>query len=360
MNGQLDTLMHQAINQGVFAGATVLIACGGQAIYQKSFGYAVRYKNAQKESMPILIRATNDMIYDIASLTKIFTAVAVMLLKDQGKVDLDDPVVRYLPAFGVNGKEKITVRQLLSHTSGLPASMRLDTISGKREDRIQAVMEAKTVAQPGTVVKYSDIGFIVLGELVAKVSGVSLDRFVENAILRPLGMSSTRYRPPQSLKPWIVATEWQEKTKRGLVWGEVHDENAWALDGVAGHAGLFSTAEDLWKIGRLFLQKGVWRNQPFLKKETVQEMVSLQTKNIQGTERGLGFELNQDWYMGPFAFTHAFGHTGFTGTSLFLSPGKQVAVILLTNRVHPTRTGPNINRVRKKVAEIAWSLVTSP
>jgi CubicO group peptidase (beta-lactamase class C family) len=354
---QVDQLIQQGIDDEVFSGATVLISNEGKIAYEQSFGYAVQYANAGKKRFQKPLKTRNDTVYDIASLTKIFTAMAVMQLYEQGKIGLDQPVARYLPAFAANGKENVTVRQLLTHTSGLPSSLPLYWIKGARAERVKSALEAKLVNRSGTKVVYSDLGFIVLGELVAQVSGMSLDQYVQKRIAQPLVLTMTRYRPPANIKQRIAATEWEENPPRGLVWGEVHDENAWALHGVAGHAGLFSTAEDLHKVALLFLKRGKSNGHEFFQPKTIEEMTSNQTKQIRGAQRGLGFELNQEWYMGPFAKQGAFGHTGFTGTSIFISPQKQLIVILLTNRVHPVRTGPNINPIRKKLAQIAAGYV---
>ncbi|MFC7440725.1 serine hydrolase domain-containing protein [Laceyella putida] len=355
---QIDQLMEKAIDQGVFSGGTVLVAQAGRTEYLRSFGYAYRYQDDRKRPAKQPQRASNQTIYDIASLSKIFTAMAVMKLHEEGKIELDAPVARYIPDFSSNGKSHVTVRQLLSHTSGLPASLvRPNQPVTKNANLIQAAFAKELETQPNTKVIYSDVGYIVLGELVKATSGVSLDRYVQKTILKPLGLHSTMYRPPAWLQKRIAATEMQTNTKRGLVWGQVHDETAWALGGVAGHAGLFSSAEDLAKVAALFLNKGVWKDKQILQPSSVRAMIGLQTGHISDAYRGLGWELNQSWYMGPFAKSTTFGHTGFTGTSLFVAPEEKVVVILLTNRVHPVRTGPNINQVRKELARIVYQSV---
>lgn len=353
----MDAIMEKAIQNGVFPGGVVLVASKRGIVYEKAYGSAYRYKNGNKTPSENPIPVNSGTVYDIASITKLFTATAVMQLAEKKQLSLDDPVARYLPLFGVNGKEKITIRQLLSHTSGLPATLPLDRLPGDREEKLALVFTSKPVVKPGSKMIYSDIGYIVLGELVRKISGISLADYLRTNIFEPLGMNATLYTPPFNLRSSIAATEDQSASRRGMVWGEVHDENAWALGGISGHAGLFSTAEDLAKFGLAFMNRGEWNGKRILKPQSVDEMTRLQTGHIPDAFRGLGWELSQDWYMGPFAANQAFGHTGFTGTSLFIDPKRDVMVILLTNRVHPTRTGPNVSEVRKQIAEAVFSSI---
>lgn len=353
----IEAIMKKAIQNRVFPGGVVLVARKNGIVYEKAFGSAYRYKDSKKTPAENPIPADPGTIYDIASITKLFTATAVMQLAEKNKISLDDPVARYVPLFGVNGKEKITIRQLLSHTGGLPATLPLYQLPGDREGKLALLFTSKPVAQPGSKMIYSDIGYIVLGELVRQVSGMPLSVYLETSIFKPLGMNATMYKPPSILRKSIAATEDQSAESRGMVWGEVHDENAWALGGMSGHAGLFSTAEDLAKFGLAFMNQGEWNGKRILNPESVEEMTKLQTGNIPDAFRGLGWELRQDWYMGPFAAKETFGHTGFTGTSLFVDPKRDVMVILLTNRVHPTRTGPNVSEVRKQIAEAVFSSI---
>jgi len=353
----IDSLMADAIDQGVFAGGTVLVARGDEILYHRSFGYSLKYADETKTLAEEPVRATNRTIYDLASISKIFTAMAVMKLAEQNKLDLDVPVSRYLPPFRTPEKQRITVRQLLSHTSGLPASLPLDPQSEPRQSQLQRVWNVPLMAKPGTQVVYSDVGYMVLGQLVERVSGMPLDQYVNRHILKPLQLDSTQYRPPRSERMRIAATEVQKGLGRGLVWGEVHDENAWVMKGVAGHAGLFGTAEDLWKVAKGFLPAS---KSPFvLQKGNALAMTRPATEGIEGPARGLGFELAQKWYMGSFAEEGAFGHTGFTGTSFFIAPKQDIIVILLTNRVHPVRTGPSINPIRQRLAEIVFQYAVS-
>jgi CubicO group peptidase (beta-lactamase class C family) len=352
---EIDLLITGAIERGVFPGATVLIADEHRVLYEKSFGFAALYADERKTRLANPVPARNDTIYDIASLTKLFTAIAVMKLAEEGEIGLDDPVSRHVPEFGTGGKEDVTVRQLLAHTGGLPASVHLDLVPGGPAERVKVALSCPPAAKPGTLMVYSDLGYIVLGELVKQVSGKSLDRFLEEFVFEPLELCSTMFCPPASLAERIAATEVQLHTGRGLVWGEVHDEDAWALGGVAGHAGVFSTARDLATVASLFLNGGSRNGKRILRPDTVREMVRLQTNGIPGAFRGLGVELNRGYYMGPFADLMTCGHTGFTGTSLFVSLRHRIMVVLLTNRVHPVRTGPNVSEVRRKLAELVFT-----
>jgi CubicO group peptidase (beta-lactamase class C family) len=203
---------------------------------------------------------------------------------------------------------------------------------------------------------------ITLGALVERLSGQREDQFVKEHITGPLGMNDTMYNPPASLKNRIAATEYQTTPNRGLVWGQVHDENAWSLDGVAGHAGVFSTAEDLAKFAHIFLNDGRYAGKTILQPETVNLLLENQNKGFPGDDHGLGWELNQGWYMDALSDGTAFGHTGYTGTSIVVSQLNKTIAILLTNRVHPSRNTVSTNQTRRLVArQVADSIpVTMP
>jgi CubicO group peptidase (beta-lactamase class C family) len=243
----------------------------------------------------------------------------------------------------------------LTHTSGLPDYLQLWLLEPTPAARIQRVLATPLLVPPGTVFRYSDLGLIALGHLVAQVAGVSLDRVVRDMVTGPLHLDQTMYRPPASLKPRIAPTEYEDAVGRGMVWGEVHDENAWSLDGVAGHAGIFSTAHDLGRLAQMYLDGGVLDGVRLLKPETVAEMTRNQIGRLE--ERGLGWELDADYYMGHLASPTTYGHTGFTGTSLVVDPARQLIVVLLTNRVHPTRNGPSENPARQVLADAALAAV---
>jgi len=344
-------LMEQGISNRAFPGAVVLIARHGVIVKDSAYGYAELYTDDKfhRSLHPLPMR--RDTLFDLASLSKLFTTTAVMKLWEEGRLRLDNPVASYIPAFAVNGKAKVTVRMLLTHTSGLPSSLPLWKESGAREKRLASVYSLPLQHSPGAVYEYSDLNFIVLGALVETVSGQRLDVFIQRNITGPLGLADTMYDPPPQLKQRIAATEYQTSAHRGLVWGQVHDENAYALGGVAGHAGVFSTASDLAVFAQMILGGGTYDGHQILKPQTVQAMEANQVMP-QAREHALGWELDQPWYMGALASPETMGHTGFTGTSLVIDPSLDLIVILLTNRVHPTRTGPSLNPYRQQLADL--------
>ena len=303
-------------------------------------------------------RQVNDStVYDLASLTKVIgLTTAVMLLVADGAIDLDDPVDRYLPAFAGPGKQVVTVRHLLTHTAGLESWRPLYLETETRAEAIDSVMAATLQSVPGDKYVYSDFGAISLGLVVEQVSGASLDVFLDNRVFRPLGMEWTRYRPPPEWIDRITPTEldpWREQ----VVKGEVHDENAARLEGVAGHAGLFSIAPDLAKFALWLLDAYHGRlseeSRPFLPAELVQDFTTRQP-GPEGSTRALGWDTPSQ--TGSSAGTmmsrsYSFGHTGFTGTSIWVDPDTDLFVILLTNRVHPTRENREILGLRGPVAD---------
>jgi CubicO group peptidase (beta-lactamase class C family) len=342
----VQTAMERAIQRGVQPGGVVLIRHRGQQILHAAFGLSRKYEAiGQNTADPIA--ATTETLYDLASISKLYTTTCAMRLVEQGKLALDDPVARTLPAFAANGKGAITLRQLLTHTSGLPDYLKLWELEASPAARLERVLRTSPLSPPGTAFKYSDLGLIVLGHLVAQVAGLPLERAVRDLVTQPLGLSSTLYRPPLELERRIAPTEDETNVGRGMVWGEVHDENAWSLGGVAGHAGLFSTAADLAAFAQVYLDGGA----PLLRPDTVAEMTRNQIGALES--RGLGWELDADYYMGKLASSSTYGHTGFTGTSLVVDPRRQLIVVLLANRVHPTRDGPSQNPVRQQVADAA-------
>lgn len=350
---EIDQIIQNAIHLNVMPGVVVSIATKGITLKEQAYGYAYRYLDDQftEAENPIYMR--KDTIFDIASITKIFTSIAVMQLFEKGTFLIDDAVVTYIPEFAENNKEKITIRQLLTHTSGFESGIPLYRMGKTREERIEIVLKHGLVNLPGTNYKYSDLNMITLGVLVERLTGQRLDEYIKQNITEPLGMKDTMFNPPASLKYRIAATESQPWTGRNLVWGQVHDENAWSMDGVAGHAGVFSTAHDLTILGQIFLNKGKYGQTQILKPSTMALMEQNMNQAIPDSEHGLGLELNQGWYMDALSNVNTMGHTGFTGTSLVISPKNKTIVILLTNRVHPTRQTTSINQTRRLVARKA-------
>lgn len=349
----IDTEINQAMDGKVMPGAVALVARHGTIVKHDAYGFATRYTDDDFTEMEHPVEMQKDTIFDLASMSKLFTATAVMQLWDQGKFDLDDPVAHYIPEFAANDKEDVTIKQLLTHTSGFRPDppTPLYEIDGDRQDRLDYVLKEPLQNPPGTHYVYSDINFMTLGVLVERLSGQREDHYVHEHIVAPLQMTDTLYNPPKSLKDRIAATEYAADIGRGLIWGKVHDPNAWALDGVAGHAGVFSTAHDLTIFGQMMLNKGTYQGERVLSKQAFKLMDTNWNEDFPGQDHGLGWELNQDWYMGGLADSKTMGHTGYTGTSIVVSPNKDTIAILLTNRVHPTSDTPSTNPIRQKVAQ---------
>ncbi|QQK74794.1 serine hydrolase [Salicibibacter cibarius] len=219
------------------------------------------------------------------------------------------------------------------------------------EEAYNIVFSSELIHEPGSDYVYSDLNMITLASVIEHITGERLDEYIEKNITEPLGMDDTMFNPPESLQERTAATEYQPEVDRGLVWGEVQDENAWVMDGVSGHAGLFSTARDLAVFGQMFLNEGKYEGERILQADTVKKIGTDQLPNFPEDSHGLGWELDQAWYMGDLASSETMGHTGFTGTSIVLDPNEQTAAILLSNRVHPTREGESPNTIRENVAD---------
>ncbi|MER7114461.1 serine hydrolase [Saccharomonospora azurea] len=336
----------------LFAGAVGLLAHEGAIVDTYSVGSAVRYTDGEGTELPVedQVPMREDTIFDIASVTKLFTSIAVMQLVERDKVDLDAPVADYLPEFGVNGKQDITVEQLLTHTSGLEPGLFLWRDWPDEPSRIKAVMDVAPQNEPGTTYTYSDLNLITLGVLAERVTGDPLDEVISERITEPLGMRDTEFNPPARKLDRIAATEFQSTPDRGMVRGQVHDENAWSLGGVAGHAGLFSTARDLGVLAQALLNGGTYDGERILRPSTVLQLFTNYNTEFPDDSHGLGFELDQIWYMGGLTSPSTAGHTGYTGTSLVIDRQSRSIAVLLTNRVHPSRSWGSINEARQ-----AWA-----
>ncbi|MFC8617146.1 serine hydrolase [Micromonospora purpureochromogenes] len=356
-----------------YAGAVVLAAKDGVVVQHAAVGTAVRY--AAVGPPPGLVGVElpadqqipmrPDTVFDLASVSKLFTTIVTMQQVERGRVDLDAPVARYVPEFAAGGKEAVTVRMLLTHTSGLPAFTPLWSRYPTPAERFAAALATPLAAPPGTRYVYSDLGLIALGVLVERVTGRPLADLVRDGVTAPLGMTDTGYNPGPELRSRIAATEYQPYAGRGMVWGEVHDENAWSLGGVAGHAGVFSTAADLSLLCQSLLNGGEYRGRRILRADTVRAMLVNYNAPLESaypeSDRGLGFELNKHWYMMGLSSPVAFGHTGFTGTSLVIDPLSHSFVILLSNRVHPDRGWGSNNVARRAVArDLAEAMPVRP
>ncbi|WP_028784533.1 serine hydrolase domain-containing protein [Thalassobacillus devorans] len=345
-------LIESKIEAGVMPGAVTFVARRGHIVQHGAYGHAALYEDDQGTLMDHPVAMKKDTIFDMASISKVFTTTAAMQLYEEGLFQLDDPVAKHIPEFAVNGKEEVTIRQLMTHTSGFTPWVPIYTQEGDREDRLQYVLERPLANEPGTTYTYSDLNMITLGILIERLSGQRLDDYVKENITEPLGMEDTMYNPPASLKERIAATEYQPWTDRGIVWGEVHDENAWSLDGVAGHAGVFSTAKDLATFAHMYLNEGSYGGTKILKPETVKLLTENQIPQFPGDEHGLGWELQQGWYMDALSGSSTLGHTGYTGTSIAVSQNNDTIAILLTNRVHPTRATVSTNVARRPFARL--------
>lgn len=351
----IDDLMRRAIDDGLFPGAAVVVARNGAIVKRQAYGYAALYAGRdQRLESPLPVN--NDTIFDIASLTKLFTASAVMKLVEDGAVDVNAPVAQYLPEFAANGKEGITVKHLLTHTGGLPDGVGRPAASDGPQELLQRAFRSRPLFPPDTRRLYSDIDFMVLGALVQRVSSTRLDEFIAGEITGPLGMADTMYLPPATLLPRIAATE--ELSPRGMVRGAVHDTVAYHMGGVAGHAGLFSTATDLAVFGQMMLNRGEYAGRRILSPDSVAALTSLQVPAAFDNGAGLGWELDQRWYMGGLSSPATFGHTGYTGTSIVVNPQAQVVAVLLTNRVHPLAK-TSINAPRRQLADLVASALRS-
>jgi CubicO group peptidase (beta-lactamase class C family) len=347
----------------LFAGAVTLMAHDGVVVTQQPTGWALRYSDGAGTELPANERVpmAPDTIFDLASISKLFTSITVMQQVEAGQVDVDAPVARYLPEFGVNGKAGITVKQLLTHTSGLEPDLPLWRDWPDVPSRIKAVMDVAPKNTPGTTYVYSDLNLITLGVLVHRVSGSTLDGLVRTGITDPLGLTDTGYNPPASKIDRVAATEFESVPARGMVRGQVHDENAWSLGGVAGHAGVFSTARDLAVLGQTILNGGTYQGRRILRPDTVELMLTNFNSAFPEDSHGLGFELDQRWYMGALTTPRTAGHTGYTGTTLVLDPVSRSIAVLLTNRVHPSRDWGSINPARRAIADgLARAMAVRP
>lgn len=332
------------VAQKAFPGAVLAVGQHGRLLALRSFG--------RLDVSPGAPPMPADAIFDLASLTKVVaTTTAAAILYDRHRLDLDAPVVRYLPAFGgTPGHDRITVRNLLTHSSGLKSSGLLWQHASDRQGILQQLYTMPVGDPPGTAFRYQDFNLILMGAIVERITGMPLDRFVRKEVFGPLGMASTGFRPPASRMARIAATEQDDNFRHMLVRGVVHDENAFVMGGVAGHAGLFSTAGDLAKLAQLYLDGGTYHGRRLLRRDTVALFGSAQGMPP-GSTRALGWDMPPagGGWAGPLASPRAIMHTGFTGTSIYIDPDRDAFVILLTNRVNPTRDNLLINQARPAI-----------
>ena len=340
----VDQVITDFVAQRAFPGAVVAVGHRGALAHLQAFG-----SQSYAEDAPAV---TTDTLYDLASLTKVIaTTTMAMILVDDGRLDLDAPIQDFLPLFAGDGKAAVTVRQLLTHSSGIDWWAPLyEQLEGQAAyvEQIQAMPLAYA---PGTKTLYSDLGLILLGEILERVAGQPLEQFAAERIFEPLGMESTLYRPGPELLPRIAPTEVDSDWRGRLLHGEVHDENAHALGGVAPHAGLFGTAGDLARLAQMLLNGGVFEHHRIVSAATIAQFT--RRAGLLDSTRALGWDTKsaEGSSAGTLFSPSSFGHTGFTGTSLWIDPERELFVILLTNRVHPTRENKLIRKVRPAVAD---------
>jgi len=333
----LDAIIESAIQDRQVPGAVLLVWHDGQVVYRKAFGN--RSIEPHREAM------TLDTVFDIASLTKVVaTTVAVMQLVQKGDIRVNEPVAKYLPEFAQNGKEDVTIRQLLTHFSGLPEDLDLTQPWEGRDTALQMAYAEKLINPPGARFLYTDIDFIVLGALVERVSETSLDQYCRQHIFAPLVMTETRFQPPPAWLMKVAPTQFDEHDH--MLRGIVHDPTARRMGGVAGHAGLFSTADDLSKFAQFLLDGG-----PVLSPLMIEKMTTPQQPPTAQVLRGFGWDIDSPFSSnrGDLLPVGGFGHTGFTGTSMWVDPTTRTYIILLTNSVHPRGKGTAV-ALRSKIA----------
>ncbi|MDZ7364030.1 MAG: serine hydrolase [candidate division KSB1 bacterium] len=342
-------LMQNAVQDSVFPGAVLLVARNGLIVMDEAFG-KMGYKEFNR-AMRL------DAIFDLASVTKcVATTTACMLLYERGRLDLDAPVQNYLPEFVGAGKENVTIRHLLTHSSGLMAYRRYFLEYKTPGEIIKTILNEPLENPPGAKTVYSDLGIILMGKIIEKLSGQPLDVFCREQIFKPLKMNETGYNPPPQFLSRIPPTELDSWRSR-MVQGQVHDENAFALGGVSGHAGLFSTARDLATFLNMLLNGGAYEGGRLLKPETIALFTSRQNV-VAGSSRALGWDTADGKNSaGRLMSGRAFGHTGFTGTSVWTDPEKNMFVILLSNRVHPTRKNQKLLSFRATLHDAVMKAV---
>jgi CubicO group peptidase (beta-lactamase class C family) len=333
------SVLQDGIGQRAFPGCAVSVLHDGRLVALKGMG-----RFTYEAAAPAV---ESDTIFDLASVSKVVaTTTMAMLLYERGQLDLDAPVASLLPEFAGDDarREEITVAMLLAHSSGLPAYERLFERARTREELLRAALATPLTVEPGARAEYSDIGFIILGELLARLADEPLDSFCRREVFGPLGMARTGYCPPAAWRSHIPPTVDDRAFRHRVVQGEVHDENASLMGGVAGHAGVFSPAADLARFADAMLNGG----RPLLRPETVALFTRRQAQPP-GTSRALGWDTpSQPSQSGRYLSSSAFGHLGYTGTSLWIDPELRLAITLLTNRTWPDHSNQAIKQVRPR------------
>jgi CubicO group peptidase (beta-lactamase class C family) len=341
--GRMEVEVDRAIQAHQLPGGVLWVESRG-ASFHKALG--------RRALLPKAEPMTEDTLFDVASLTKVLaTTPALMILLERGKLCLDDPVCRHLPELNSPAARVITLRHLLTHTSGIKRSIAGGPDWGDLSRALKMVFKNEPASPPGTECLYSDINFIVLGEVIRRVSGMGLDQFAAREIFRPLNMADTTFLPPAALIPRVAPTE---RDGGGYLRGRVHDPKAGRMGGVAGHAGVFTTASDVARFSRMMLNEGELDGVRLLKPETVRLMTSVQTPPALKTKRGFGWDIDSDFSRprGSLFPIGSYGHTGFTGVCLWIDPSSGTFWMLLSNRVHPDGSG-NIYALQKALGTLA-------
>jgi uncharacterized protein YbbC (DUF1343 family)/CubicO group peptidase (beta-lactamase class C family) len=343
---EIAPAVQKAIHDGECPGAVVVIGHDGRIVYQRAFGHALYDPHSP--------RMTLNTLFDMASLTKVMaTTPSIMQLFEEGKIRLDDPVADYWPDFGENGKQDVTVRDLLTHYSGLPPDLPLEQPWMGREFALKLIVDASLINPPGTRFVYSDVNFETLGELVHQISGEPLNVYAEQHIFKPLGMNHTQFLPPPRLRAEQAPTQPPDQKNEDIPWYVVNDPTSYRMEGVAGHAGLFSTAKDLAIYAQMILNGGTENGARILSPLTVVKMTTPQSPPYSMAVRGLGWDIDTAFSSnrGELFPVGSFGHTGWTGTSIWIDPFSQTYVVLLTNAVHPGAHGSVIS-LRSRIATL--------
>ena len=360
---RIGTVVQEAIQAGDLPGAVVLVSHRGRTIYREAFG--LRSIRPEREAM------TAETLFDLASLTKVVaTAPSVMALVEDGALRLRDRVALHLPGFERRGKEAITIEHLLTHASGLRPDLPLEEEFAGTDEAMRRILDERLQSPPGETFIYSDLNFILLGAIVERVSGQTLDAFARERLFDPIGMRETMFHPPPDAAARIAPTEactplgWLCGDPDGVMLrGTVHDPTARRMGGVAGHAGLFSTADDLARFGAMLLARGRTPDgtRAVLSPLTVDRMTAPSTPRALSIQRGLGWDIDSPYSSARgdlFPSARSYGHTGFTGTSIWIDPETETVVVFLSNRVHPDGGG-NVVALRGRVATLAAAAVST-
>ncbi len=342
----ISKIVNQEIRKGKIPGAVIMIGTHNKILYHQAFGW--------RSIKPVKTQMTKDTIFDLASLTKVIaTTTAIMKLYEEGKIKIDDKVSTYIPEFSKNGKSDITIRHLLTHYSGLKPDLPLNTEWNGYNTAIKMATDDSVVDMPGSKYIYSDINFVILGEIIKKVTGKPFHIYCKENIFEPLGMKNTFFEPDILDKKNIAPTQIFKGKSGKVLCGEVHDPTARRMGGVAGHAGLFSTSEDISKFAMMLLSDGLYNKNRFFEKSTIEIMTSPQSPEGKTPFRGLGWALDAPFASNreDFSPVGSYGHKGYTGTLLWIDPISDIFVIILTNRVHPDGKG-DAEPLRKKIIEL--------